>query len=324
MVSQPPLIAYFGHHKCATQWITAILSDICATTHLRLFEVSQMDTWDFANLRDLIRCFRPDVLAYSNAEISQVKLLPPLRGFHVVRDPRDLIVSAYYSHLHSHSIDTWPGLAEHRRHLQAVDMSQGLLLEMEFSRRVLTEMAEWDYCQPAVLEVRMEDLTASPVDQFTRIVEHLGLTNLPESSLRERLGSLVAILLGRTRRMARRHLAGRASLPAPVLPADLQPAAASSSRPDPYRFYPVDGAWKNGLRSRSLPREEVPLVVERHNFARKAGGRDRGVEDRSNHYRKGVAGDWRNHFEPIHIDSFKRNYNALLLKLAYETDPHWV
>ena len=68
----------------------------------------------------------------------------------------------------------------------------------------------------------------------------------------------------------------------------------------------------------------MPLIVERHNFARKAGGRDRGVEDRSNHYRKGVAGDWRNHFEPIHIDSFKRNYNALLLKLAYETDPHWV
>jgi len=327
VVFQPPLIAYFGHHKCATQWVMAILSDICATTHLRLFEVSQMDTWDFANLRDLVRCFRPDVLAYSNAQIAQVKLLPPLRGFHVVRDPRDLIVSAYYSHLHSHSLGTWPGLAAHRRQLQAVDMSQGLLLEMESSRRVLGEMAEWDYCQPTVLEIRMEDLTAAPVKEFTRIVEHLGFTHLPESSLRERLGSLVAILFGRAQRMARRQLAGRAGGrrgSAPVLPADPQPAVASASAPDPYRLYPLDGAWRSGLRCRSLTREEVPAIVERHDFARKAGGRDRGVEDRRNHYRKGVAGDWRNHFEPVHIEFFRRNYNHLLLNLGYETDPHWV
>ena len=323
MISQLPLIAYFSHHKCATQWVMAILTDICATTHLRLFEVSQMDTSDFANLRDLVRCFRPDVLAYYNAEISQVKLLPPLRGFHVVRDPRDLIVSAYYSHLHSHRLDTWPGLAEHRRHLQAVDMSQGLLLEMEFSRRELVEIAEWDYHQPTVLEIRMEDLTTAPLEEFTRIVEHLGFTHLPASSLRERLGSLVAILFGRGRRLARRYLAGRASLPGPALPADLQLAAASASRPDPYRFYPLDGAWKHGLRCRSLTPDEVPAIVEQHDFAKKAGGRERGVEDRRNHYRKGVAGDWRNHFEPVHIDFFRRNYNDLLLKLGYETDPRW-
>ena len=321
MGTRPPLCAYFGHHKCATQWIKAILADICATTHLRMFEVSRIESWDFADLHALVRCFRPDVLVYSNADIRQVKMLGPLRGFHVVRDPRDLIVSAYYSHLHSHSLETWPRLAEHRSRLQAADTSAGLLLEMDFSRRVLADIADWDYAQPGVLELRMEDMIASPSEHVARIVEHLGLAHLPRSTYRERLGSLVGILVGRAQRMARRRL--RNWMPSRT-PEGEAPAVARVQGLDPYRFYPLDVAWKHGLRYRSLAIEDVPAIVDRHSFSQKAGGRERGVEDARNHYRKGVAGDWRNHFEPVHIEYFKRNYNDLLLTLGYETDPHWV
>jgi hypothetical protein len=320
MTTETPRCAYFGHHKCATQWIKAILADICATTHLRMFEVSRIDTWDFADLRALVHCFRPDVLVYSNAEIGQVRLLPPLRGFHVIRDPRDLIVSAYFSHLHSHSLATWPGLAEHRRRLQAADTSDGLLLEMEFSRSVLADMADWDYAQPNVLELRMEDMITSPVEHFVTIVEHLGLTHLPQSTYRERLGSLVGIIFGRAQRMARRQLRHWTRPPTPEGDA---PDVARVHEPDPYRYYPLEVAWKHGLRYQSLAIEEVPSIVDRHRFSRKAGGRERGVEDAHNHYRKGVAGDWRNHFEPVHVEYFKRNYNDLILRLGYETDPHW-
>jgi hypothetical protein len=320
VTTEPPRCAFFGHHKCATQWIKAILADICATTHLRMFEVSRINEWDFADLRALVHCFRPDVLVYSNAEIGQVRLLPSLRGFHVIRDPRDLIVSAYFSHLHSHSLATWPGLAEHRRRLQATDKSAGLLLEMDFSRRVLDDMAEWDYAQPGVLELRMEDMIASPVEHFGTIAEHLGLTHLPKSSYRERLSSLVGIIVGRGQRMARRQFR---NVLHPPQPAGDAPAVAQVHGPDPYRFYPLNAAWKHGLRFKSLAIEEVPSIVDRHRFSRKAGGRERGVEDAHNHYRKGVAGDWRNHFEPVHVEYFKRNYNDLLLRLGYETDPCW-
>lgn len=320
MTTETPRCAYFGHHKCATQWIKAILADICATTHLRMFEVSRIDTWDFADLRALVHCFRPDVLVYSNAEIGQVRLLPPLRGFHVIRDPRDLIVSAYFSHLHSHSLETWPGLAEHRRQLQSVDKSAGLLLEIEFSRRVLADMDGWDYAQPNVLELRMEDMIASPVEHVGTIVEHLRLTHLPQSTYRERLGSLVGIIVGRAQRMARRQM--RRWMP-PATSTGGSPTVARVEGPDPYRFYPLDVAWKHGLRYQSLAIEDVPAIVDRHRFSQKAGGRERGVEDAHNHYRKGVAGDWRNHFEPVHVEYFKRNYNDLLLRLGYETDPRW-
>jgi hypothetical protein len=320
VTTEPPQVAFFGHHKCATQWIKAILADICATTHLRMFEVSRINEWDFADLRALVHCFRPDFLVYSNAEIGQVRLLPPLRGFHVIRDPRDLIVSAYFSHLHSHSLATWPGLAEHRRRLQAADTSDGLLLEMEFSRRVLADMDGWDYAQPNVLELRMEDMITSPVDHVVTIVEHLRLTHLPPSSYRERLGSLVGIIFGRAQRMARRQLRHWTRPPTPEGDA---PYIARVHGPDPYRYYPLEVAWKHGLRFKSLAIEDVPSIVDRHRFSRKAGGRERGVEDAHNHYRKGVAGDWRNHFEPVHVEYFKRNYNDLLLRLGYETDPRW-
>ena len=315
-----PRFAYFGHHKCATQWITAILADICAATHLRMFEVSRVEEWDFPDLRALVRCFRPDVLVYSNAEIRQARLLPPGRGFHVIRDPRDLIVSAYFSHLHSHSVETWPGLREHRRRLQATDPSTGLLHEMEFSRRVLTDLHDWAYDQRDVLELRMEDLILSPVDHVARVVEHLGLTHLPSSTHRERVVGLAGILCGRARRLARRQL-GRAWHPAPGTGGS--PAASSSRGPDPYRFYPLDRVWRHGLQTRRLQVEDLQDMVERHSFARKTGGRARGVEDVHNHYRKGVVGDWRNHFQPLHVEYFKRHYNDVLLKLGYETDPHW-
>ena len=320
MTTATPRCAYFGHHKCATQWITAILADICATTHLRMFEVSRIEEWDFADLRALVQCFRPDVLVYPNAEIGQVKLLPQLRGFHVIRDPRDLIVSAYFSHLHSHSLATWPRLAEHRRRLQAADKSAGLLLEMEFSRRVLADIADWDYGQPGVLELRMEDMIASPTEHVARIVEHLGLTHLPQSTYRERLGSLVGIIVGRAQRMARRQI--RRWMPPATSTGDA-PAVARVHGRDPYRYYPLNVAWKHGLQYQSLAIEDVPAIVDKHRFSRKAGGRERGVEDAHNHYRKGIVGDWRNHFEPVHVDAFKRNYNDLLLRLGYETDPHW-
>ena len=321
MTATPIRCAYFGHHKCATQWIKAILADICATTHLRMFEVSRIEEWDFADLQALVGCFQPDILVYSNAEIDQVKLLPPLRGFHVVRDPRDLIVSAYFSHLHSHDLGTWPMLDEHRRQLQAANTSAGLLLEMEFSRRVLADIAAWDYDQPGVLELRMEDMIASPAEHVVRIVEHLGLEHLPRSTYRERLAGLIGILVGRAQRLARRRLR---HLRLSQTPEGEAPAVARVHGLDPYRHYPLNVAWKHGIRYRSLAIGDVPGIVDRHSFSQKAGGRERGVEDARNHYRKGVAGDWRNHFEPVHVEYFKRNYNEILLMLGYETDPHWV
>lgn len=73
-----------------------------------------------------------------------------------------------------------------------------------------------------------------------------------------------------------------------------------------------------------LPR--IADVCERHSFSRQTG-RERGQEDPNDARRKGVAGDWKNHFDPRVTQAFKTgvegDWNRLLLELGYERDPDW-
>jgi hypothetical protein len=52
-------------------------------------------------------------------------------------------------------------------------------------------------------------------------------------------------------------------------------------------------------------------------------GRKAGVEDVQSHERKGVAGDWRNHFTPRVADQFKERFGSLLITTGYEKDFNW-
>jgi lipopolysaccharide transport system ATP-binding protein len=58
-------------------------------------------------------------------------------------------------------------------------------------------------------------------------------------------------------------------------------------------------------------------------FERLTGGRPRGQEDRSAHERKGVAGDWRNHFTGQLARQFKDRFGELLVQTGYEKDGRW-
>lgn len=52
-------------------------------------------------------------------------------------------------------------------------------------------------------------------------------------------------------------------------------------------------------------------------------GRDRGQEDRKRFYRKGVAGDWKNHFTEEDKRAFKALAGDMLIQLGYEKDVSW-
>ena len=49
-----------------------------------------------------------DVMSCLAADYAQVEALQPLKGVHVIRDPRDIIVSGYFSHKHSHPVGHLP------------------------------------------------------------------------------------------------------------------------------------------------------------------------------------------------------------------------
>lgn len=72
--------------------------------------------------------------------------------------------------------------------------------------------------------------------------------------------------------------------------------------------------------------QDLDRVIHRHSFKTRTG-RDRGVERASAFLRKGIAGDWKNHFDIDCIDAFKQakdgRWNQLLVDMNYETSLNW-
>ena len=248
-MNMKPKWAYYGHHRCASNWIHKIIESIC--DGLRIPRALQDHAMAFpddgapgngAN--------RGDFLITWNSDYVYVRDLD-CRGFHVIRDPRDIIVSSYFSHLESHPDDEWPRLRHFRKYLRTLDKEDGLQEELKFSSIYLYQIYSWDYGNPLILEKKFEDLVISPVAEFATIFRHL-------------------------------------------------------------RMIP-----------RMFSEADLARVVEEASFRKLSGGRTPGQEDASHHYRKGEAGDWKNHFSPRHIDLFKKLYDPILRKTGYEKTSDW-
>jgi hypothetical protein len=71
-----------------------------------------------------------------------------------------------------------------------------------------------------------------------------------------------------------------------------------------------------------VSREQLLAVVRANRFEARSG-RKPGQENVTSHERKGVAGDWRNHFTDKVAKAFKEQYGELLVATGYETDDRW-
>ncbi|HET9225254.1 MAG TPA: sulfotransferase [Thermoanaerobaculia bacterium] len=73
-----------------------------------------------------------------------------------------------------------------------------------------------------------------------------------------------------------------------------------------------------------LPGDDALIrdILERSSF-RFYAGRERGQEDRKRFYRKGIAGDWKNHFGDEDKRIFKEIAGEMLVRLGYEKDLSW-
>lgn len=258
---EPSLRAYFGHHKSATRWFVAIIEAVCRELDFSCTEFDGPERFEY-NLASSVRRSGLDFLCYTNADSRYVANLTNFRGFHVIRDPRDIVVSGYFSHLYSHPLEGWPELEPFRQKLQSASKDEGLLLEIEFDKEmgIFNEMLTWDYSMPNVMELKMEDVTRDPSLYFVKIFEFLGIMN--------RLDNVES----------QRHI---------------------------------------------LSQQSLHDILEKNTFQLNAAGRNPGDEDIKSHYRKGIPGDWMNHFTEEHVEFFKSQCNDLLVKLKYEQDGNW-
>jgi hypothetical protein len=196
-------------------------------------------------------------------------------------------VSAYFSHAYSHPTKNWAELKAYRQTLQSLPQDEGLLLEIENRDWEFRSMSEWRYARPEIMELKMETLIQNPYRQFLNVARFLGLVDEQTFSLRRRLGYLLRrgyhVLITAA---GRRQANGRSS-------------------------------------PRKVPAERVLGIIWENEFVRKTGGRQRGQEDPKSHYRKGVPGDWEEHFQEQHVDRFLELYGDLLIQLGYEKDQRW-
>ena len=283
------LMAAFGHHKCASMWVHSICQQVCLELGLKFGEVFVDRHFD-GDLERYVRERKVDFLLYGNAEFQQIQRLPmeTVRAFHYVRDPRDIVVSAYFSHRNSHSIDPWTGLVEYREKLRSCSKEQGLFLELDFRSQQFQEMRDWENHTDngSIRSYKIEDVVSNPYQSFLDIFDFLGLVDQEYYSASNRLRLLLA----------------KASC-------KVEPLMGSSVR------------LPRSLKA--MPAERLLGIIYERNFSKLSGGRQRGQADPTSHYRRGVHGDWINHFSVEHLQYFKERYGSLVLQYGYESDPDW-
>jgi hypothetical protein len=244
-----PLCIYCGHHRSGSTWIYRVLRELVENE----LGGRVLHAPGEAELGGHVICIRErsdvDLVCYTNADYDAVRGADVL-CVHVVRDPRDLLVSAYYAHAFSHPTSGWSELESFRRILSSCSTGEGMLLELDFCDNVFADMRSWPRDAPGTITLRFEDLIEAPLAGFRAMLGHWGLAS-------------------------------------------------------------------------STPRATLERVVEHHSFERLSGGRRPGTVDPLDHYRKGVAGDWRQALGAAQRWAFLRRNGDLLEQYGYEHDSTW-
>jgi hypothetical protein len=142
------------HHKTGTVWLKSIFNSICHY-HSLIFYVGKQE--------NLPVNFDVFLEGHSRFDFESIEF--PDRGIHIIRDPRDIILSgAFY---HQKSNENWlhypreklNGLTYQQKINSYKNLDDKILFEMEHAgRNTITAMQRWNYANPYFHEVKYEEL----------------------------------------------------------------------------------------------------------------------------------------------------------------------
>jgi hypothetical protein len=231
-----PPVFHITQWKAGSQWIQQILARCCAPKKV----------WPSFDGTEPILRNNVYAAAYLTREEYDTFATADSKYFLVFRDPRDILVSGYYSMKFSHS--ALPGIAEERQELESVGLEDGMLRTIDTWVQPSVEIA-LSWAKTGVDWIRYEDLLQQDVELLTK-----------------------ALLVN-------------CGLP--------------------------------------IKKSVVKDAVLASRFEKIAGGRKPGQEDVTSHYRKGIAGDWKNQFTPRIKAIFKERFGEALKICGYEKDSDW-
>jgi hypothetical protein len=179
----PGVVIHCCYHKIGTVWFGSILTRIARNWGV-----------GFIDLRTSDAAIVAPTFALDGGSNRTDRLTGPFRGTHMIRDPRDVVVSGYHYHLWTKEewahqpmqetrgfdaiLELMPSFADnsYQELLNALPKEEGMRMELLFSSRITTgPMAAWDYQQPSFLELTYEDVFADEATWFQRIFDHYGL-----------------------------------------------------------------------------------------------------------------------------------------------------
>lgn len=159
------------HHKTGTVWLKKIFRAICYEANWQ-FHASGAPYPGQAN-----------VIFESHSQFPLDKISGDYRGIHMIRDPRDRIVSGCF--YHQKSVESWLhegrddfGGMTYQKKINSFDsIDDKLMFELEHSGRWgIDEMLAWNYENPRFKEVKYEDLIKdTDLELFGEIFSFLGV-----------------------------------------------------------------------------------------------------------------------------------------------------
>jgi len=169
LADQRRLVVHCCYHKSGTHWLRRILKTVVKRFDLE-FKQTKTCSPEF---------FEDGQILFDPHSWIDVKHLPAYRGSHMIRDQRDIVVSAYFYHLWTD--ERWArkprvkygGISYHQL-LNSLSIEQGLLAEINRSRRLFRRMKKWNYRNSNMLELRYEDVIRDEEYHFTRLFAHYG------------------------------------------------------------------------------------------------------------------------------------------------------
>ena len=170
ILSEPATLFIATHHRVMTTYFHAVLRLLCFALNIPFQKVN------FEQPRQGVRLF---LSMQSSIDLSA---LANYRGVHVLRDPRDMIVSGY--HYHKWADEVWVHRRDengesYQEKLNKVDKSTGLFLQIEhfiYTYRGILE--DLDISDSRILEVSYEALMAENRDAlYETMFTHLGFAN---------------------------------------------------------------------------------------------------------------------------------------------------
>ncbi len=173
---QQPVIIHCCYHKIGTVWFGRILREVAAH-----FGLSFGSGHNFATISDFEDNGSSDIFLDLGSHV-RLTQLGEYKGSHLVRDPRDMIVSGYFYHLWT--AESWANLPRaefrgrsYKEYLNSLDVDEGLAQEIHRVNFWVPHMADWDYSNPRIYEMRYEDLIRDEQRHFAEMFRHYGFTD---------------------------------------------------------------------------------------------------------------------------------------------------